>query len=268
METQIVEVNNNENQLTLARGSAKLCKDIVVKTAVNIRGKKYIRAEGWQSIASSFGCVASARDVRKVDGGISAIGEVRKLTDGSLVSQAEGFVGEDESTWSSRPEYARRAMAQTRGISRACRSAFAFVVTLMDEGLETTPAEEVPSEGFAPQQEIPTPKVISLDRAIKKAVKQESRNGVATSGRDIALGFGKYKGQTVRSLVKTEEGENYLRWVMKKEPNLAPDGKPYRADVELREIVAEVLMEIDTGKTHQEPTTDIEGGDKSDEIPF
>jgi hypothetical protein len=40
-------------------------------------------------------------------------------------------------------------MAQTRAISRACRSAFAFVVTMMDAGLETTPAEEVPHEGFA-----------------------------------------------------------------------------------------------------------------------
>jgi hypothetical protein len=40
-------------------------------------------------------------------------------------------------------------MAQTRAISRACRSAFAFIVTYMDAGLETTPAEEVPHEGFA-----------------------------------------------------------------------------------------------------------------------
>jgi hypothetical protein len=34
-------------------------------------------------------------------------------------------------------------MAQTRAMSRACRSAFGFVVTLMDAGLETTPAEEM-----------------------------------------------------------------------------------------------------------------------------
>jgi hypothetical protein len=58
-------------------------------------------------------------------------------------------VGDDERTWSKRDEYAKRAMAQTRAISRACRSAFAFVVTMMDAGLETTPAEEVPQDGFA-----------------------------------------------------------------------------------------------------------------------
>ena len=33
-------------------------------------------------------------------------------------------------------------------MSRAARSAFAHVVVLMDTGLDTTPAEEVPAEGF------------------------------------------------------------------------------------------------------------------------
>ena len=39
-------------------------------------------------------------------------------------------------------------MAQTRAISRACRSAFAHVVVMMNAGLSTTPAEEVPLGGF------------------------------------------------------------------------------------------------------------------------
>jgi hypothetical protein len=34
-------------------------------------------------------------------------------------------------------------MAQTRAISRVCRSAFAFVVVLIDSDLSTTPAEEI-----------------------------------------------------------------------------------------------------------------------------
>jgi hypothetical protein len=34
-------------------------------------------------------------------------------------------------------------MAQTRSISRACRAAFAFVVPMIDEGMGTTPAEEM-----------------------------------------------------------------------------------------------------------------------------
>jgi hypothetical protein len=122
---------------------AGVCRDIVMKTAQTIQQRKYVRVEGWQSIAVAYGCVASARDVEVVPGGVRAIGEVRRMSDGQVIATAEGFVGDDEKTWAARPMYARRAMAQTRSISRACRSAFAFVVTLIDEKLSTTPAEEM-----------------------------------------------------------------------------------------------------------------------------
>lgn len=122
---------------------AGVCGEIVKRTAQDIQGKKYVKVEGWQSIAVAYGCVASSRDVEKVQGGIRAVGEVRRMSDGILIATAEGFVGDDEKMWQSRPEYARRAMAQTRAISRACRSAFAFVVTMIDGSLSTTPAEEM-----------------------------------------------------------------------------------------------------------------------------
>lgn len=155
---------------------AHLCREIVVASSVEIDGKKYVRVEGWQAIATAHGCVASARDVRKVEGGMVSTGEIRRMQDGQLIATAEGFVGEDEPTWyggtyekdewagakgsrrktgkkitttlAKRPEYAIRAMAQTRAISRACRGCFAHVVVLMKEGLSTTPAEEVPEGGF------------------------------------------------------------------------------------------------------------------------
>lgn len=139
--------------------AAGLCKDIVVATASNIQGRKFVSVEGWQAIAIAHGCTAGARDVEKVEGGVRAIGEIRRMSDGVVLSTAEGFVGEDEETWyggqnrygktlPKRPDYAIRAMAQTRAISRACRSAFAHVVVMMNAGLSTTPAEEVPAEGF------------------------------------------------------------------------------------------------------------------------
>ena len=127
----------------VATNAAGTCKEIVLRTAQNIQGRKYVRVEGWQAIANAFGCVASSRNVERVEGGIRAIGMVRRMADGQVIAEAEGFVGDDEKTWANRNEFARRAMAQTRAISRACRSAFAFVVTLMDAGLETTPAEEM-----------------------------------------------------------------------------------------------------------------------------
>ena len=126
-----------------ATDAAGLCRDLVLKTALKIQGRRYVQVEGWQTIANAFGCVASAKNVQRIEGGFTAIGQIIRLADGVVIAEAEGYVGDDESTWSKRPVFARRAMAQTRAMSRACRSAFAFVVTLMDAGLETTPAEEM-----------------------------------------------------------------------------------------------------------------------------
>ena len=136
---------------------AAICKDIVSKTALSIAGRKYVRVEGWQAIAVAHGCIASSKDVEKTETGIRAIGEVRRITDGLVLSTAEGFVGNDEATWGQRDEYAKRAMAQTRAISRACRSAFAHVVVMMDAGLETTPAEEIPAGGFKDKEPMKAP---------------------------------------------------------------------------------------------------------------
>lgn len=138
--------------------AAGLCREIVLKTAQQIGGRKYVRVEGWQAIAIAHGCTASADEVHRVNdegmGGFSAVGIIRRMSDGAEIARAEGFIGDDEAVWAKRPVYARRAMVQTRAISRACRSAFAHVVVLIDGNLSTTPAEEVPEGGFddAPRQ--------------------------------------------------------------------------------------------------------------------
>jgi hypothetical protein len=143
----------------MSTDAAGVCREIVVATASTIQGRKFVSVEGWQAIALAHGCVAGSRDVERIEGGVRAIGEVRRMSDGGLIATAEGFVGEDETTWyggkdkrgkvhDKRNDYAIRAMAQTRAISRACRSAFAHVVVMMKANLETTPAAEVPSDGF------------------------------------------------------------------------------------------------------------------------
>ncbi len=154
-------VADNMRQATDVAG---VCREIVVACAKVIQGRKFVGVEGWQAIAIAHGCVASARDVERVETGYRAIGEIRRQSDGFVICTAEGFVGVDEPTWfggesekwekgkwitktlPTRAEYACRAMAQTRAISRACRSAFAHVVVMMNAGLETTPAEEMPPE--------------------------------------------------------------------------------------------------------------------------
>jgi len=154
----LTPISSNVDAYRASTDAAGICKDIVVRTATTIQGRKYVCVEGWQAIAIAHGCAAGARDVERVDGGVRAIGEVRRMSDGTLIATAEGFVGEDEPTWyggnsrgktlPKRADYAIRAMAQTRAISRACRSAFAHVVVMMNAGLATTPAEEVPFDGF------------------------------------------------------------------------------------------------------------------------
>ena len=138
--------HSGQDAFRISTDAAQLCKQIVVATAKPIKGKKFVGVEGWQAIALAHGCVASSGQVERVETGFRALGKVIRMSDSAVLSTAEGFVGDDEPMWASRPEYARRAMAQTRSISRACRSAFAHVVVMMQAGLETTPAEEMTDE--------------------------------------------------------------------------------------------------------------------------
>jgi hypothetical protein len=154
-----VHHSNGVDAYRASTDAAGVCGAIVKATAIKIQGRKYVQIEGWQAIAIAHGCIVSARDVEKIDGGLRAIGEVRRMSDGALLATAEGFLGDDEPTWAKRPMYARRAFVQTRAMSRACRSAFAHVVVMIDKDLGTTPAEEVPEGGFdngpAPADYIP-----------------------------------------------------------------------------------------------------------------
>jgi hypothetical protein len=154
--------SNGVETYRMSTNAADICRAIVTATAKMIEKRRYVCVEGWQAIAVAHGCAASARNVERVEGGFRAVGEVRRMSDGVVIAEAEGFVGEDEPVWfggegmsygkpktyRKRPDYAIRAMTQTRAISRACRSAFAHVVVMIDSNLSTTPAEEIPDEGF------------------------------------------------------------------------------------------------------------------------
>lgn len=160
-----LEVQKPKVLLANSTDIASLCKQIVVSTSTKIGDKKHVQVEGWQAIAVANNAVLCASDAKREydnDGkliGYSAKGFVKDKATGNIISTGEGFVGFDEkdkhgnATWKDRPEYAGRAMAQTRAMSRAGKSAYSFIVTLMNAGLSTTPAEEVPENGF-PEKEI------------------------------------------------------------------------------------------------------------------
>ena len=251
MMNQITTIpNSNVEVYRASTDAATLCKDIVVKTAINIQGRKYVCVEGWQALAVAHGCTAGSRDVERVEGGVRAIGEVRRMSDGTVIATAEGFVGEDEPTWyggvsrgktlPKRPDYAIRAMAQTRAISRACRSAFAHVVVMMNAGLATTPAEEVSFGGFDNGLHDPaTGEVIEVTpvpgiTAIKARLRVMMTAGDAA---DMTLDkFKELKRQNAADLRTIrdanhgwwtgdgEDFEGFGPWIARREAELAEDG--------------------------------------------
>jgi hypothetical protein len=166
----VIQNNNPMENIRQSTDVAGACKEIVSKTAIKIQNKKYVPVEGWMSIATAHGCVLSASDVKQIEGGISARGIVRRVSDGLIIGEAEGFVGDDEKTWASRPLFARRAMAQTRAMSRAARSVFAHVVVLMDAGLETTPMEEM--EHLAHVQPVVQPVIPTQNKPLKSGIEE------------------------------------------------------------------------------------------------
>jgi hypothetical protein len=190
----VISTNNPLENIRQSTDVAGACKEIVSKTAIKIQNRKYVPVEGWMAIATAHGCNLSATDVKAVDGGISAKGLVRRISDGITLGEAEGFVGDDEKTWSNRPLFARRAMAQTRAMSRAARSVFAHVVVLMDCGLETTPAEEMGHEievkaVSTPQREIIQPVKPEPKPEPKKPDDRETYNKFKTAISESLLQF-------------------------------------------------------------------------------
>ena len=246
--------NGVQNYMRQATDVAGVCRAIVMETAQQIgKGdKKYVRVEGWQSIAVAHGCVASARDVERLEDGYRCIGEVKRMDNGQVISSAEGFLGDDEPMWASRPTYAKRAMCQTRAISRACRSAFAHIVVLIDKSLSTTPAEEVPHGGFEdintdkyePAPKVEPAKISKADLADITAKLNSPNKTNGTEPRDMELKFGKYKGSTLRQIAAFgDKGLDYLDWLSKQELKPGKDGQPYKNDIIRNEIIQEILLE-------------------------
>ncbi len=145
---------------------ANACREIVMRCSVKLQGKQYIQAEGWQALANLSGYSPRIDEVVELDNGdCRAVCSLVRLADGEVIARAEGYVGTDERTWANRPRYARRAMAQTRATSRACRSALAFLVPLIDASLSTTPAEEIPVESSGHNPELVEPATVEFPPA-------------------------------------------------------------------------------------------------------
>lgn len=114
-----------------------------------INGKEFVRCEGWTTLAMMMGCLPVEVSCEKdEDGTYIAVVELRRMSDGQMLTRASAECGMDEPTWKSRSSYARRSMAITRATSKACRIAFSWIMVLA--GYQPTPAEEIPDEDERP----------------------------------------------------------------------------------------------------------------------
>lgn len=133
-----------------------------------INGKKYVKVEGWTTLAVMMGVVAREVTTTEADGIYTAVVELVRMSDGACISRASAECGE-EKPWNARPRYARRSMAQTRATGKACRLAFSWVMSLA--GYEPTPLEEMPND----------PVVSVVPQPIRPPVNDSTRPSVADS---------------------------------------------------------------------------------------
>lgn len=104
---------------------------------------EHVKSEGWQLAGSLLGfTTAEGPIVELEDGSYEAIVELKSIGSGKILATASARCGIDESTWKSKPKYARRSMAITRAIGRVYAQNFRWIIKLA--GYETTPAEEMP----------------------------------------------------------------------------------------------------------------------------
>ena len=117
---------------------------------IDLNGKLYLKIEAWTGIAGIAGSVPGIETVKdNVLGGVPGITARSSLKNasGKLLSEAEGFVGQDETFWASKPVSDRVNMAQTRAVGRVCRLVYSYIVQIMNKEygrrFEMTPAEEI-----------------------------------------------------------------------------------------------------------------------------
>lgn len=220
---------------------AGVCREIVMRTAMDLQGKKYVKVEGWMSIAAAYGCSPSIREVVEEERGIRAVAELRRH-DGAVIATAEGYVGLDEPRWANQAMYARRGMAQTRAISRVCRSVFAFCVVLIDENLQTTPAEEIPMSGPAANSDT------VVDVVARPAPQAAGKPGAPAPIRDKStqVTFGKNKGKFFCDL---SDDDLMYQFSMAQKSVDANDPKWHAANVKRLETIQAEVTRRSFGKS-------------------
>ena len=127
------------NATKLANALADVVKER--KLYSNIRNKKYVRVEGWNTLGAMLGVLPKERDVEKIENGYRAYVDIVRTSDGKVIGGASSICTRDEKRWKDADPYAIRSMAVTRATGKAFRLGFSWIMKLA--GYEPTPAEEM-----------------------------------------------------------------------------------------------------------------------------
>ena len=142
-----------------AQNKADMLYNVVEKQHLyqEIRGKKYLQLEAWQTLGKFCNVIGEIEWVKPVDLWDAKGFEARaiiKMTEvstdeegnthtkvGDTIAVAESMCMDDEPNWQGKPIFQLKSMAQTRALSKAYRSCLSFIVALA--GYAVSPAEEM-----------------------------------------------------------------------------------------------------------------------------
>lgn len=142
VEAQLSELSHQKSVL------AQIGPRIIRDYSTTINGRVYIHVAGATLVAAVFGFSVRERSNKRIEvdgvGGWEAVCEITR--DGVSVGRGSGLVMDDERMWSTRPQFARRAMASTRAAGRALRLFFGHMLPMLGDKVASTTVEEMPNE--------------------------------------------------------------------------------------------------------------------------
>lgn len=152
---------------------AKKCKG--PQFIANIKGKEYPKVEWWTNVGAVLGLFPYTIFSHRVDddGHYKYEARVEVRRNGLAITSAEAICSTEEKRWKNTDEYAVKSMAITRATAKAYRIGLSFLATLA--GLEATPAEEVPEEGFNQDHSEPIKKTAPKKRFDDETIKLAER---------------------------------------------------------------------------------------------
>ena len=132
----------------IAEISVALAAEIKRRSLSNtIRGREYIREEGWAFCGAMLGIFPRTGTVTPLPDGTGFDARVDLLRGGVVVGGAIAECSRAETKWAEEDTYAIKSMAQTRAAGKAFRMALGFIACAA--GYEATPAEEMPADDVA-----------------------------------------------------------------------------------------------------------------------